>query len=124
MDGIGGFFAWSRLSTEEGKRWRDKVKLRIPVANAVFQSLAVARSETRSAACSRAVEKRVTSPGGAMPSGFGGVPVKPGPEFHELPSAGRVLGAPRDQKEVAINPARSRSSAHGGRHCADAKPVQ
>jgi type II secretory pathway component PulF len=38
-----GFFSWSRLSTEEGKRWRDKIKLKVPVVGGIFQNLAVAR---------------------------------------------------------------------------------
>lgn len=40
---VGGFFCWSRLSTEEGKRWRDRVKLKLPMVGGIFQSLSVAR---------------------------------------------------------------------------------
>ena len=38
-----GTFAYMRLSTEEGRRWRDKMKLKLPVAGGIFQNLAVAR---------------------------------------------------------------------------------
>ncbi|MCH7726841.1 MAG: type II secretion system F family protein [Planctomycetes bacterium] len=38
-----GTLLWLRLSTDEGKRWKDRMKLRVPVAGAIFQNLAVAR---------------------------------------------------------------------------------
>ncbi len=39
----GGTAAWFWLSTENGRLWRDRLKLRIPVAGKIFLSLAVAR---------------------------------------------------------------------------------
>jgi general secretion pathway protein F/type IV pilus assembly protein PilC len=36
-------FVWRQLETESGKRWRDFIKLRLPMLGPVFTSLAVAR---------------------------------------------------------------------------------
>ena len=36
-------FVWYQLETESGKRWRDLIKLRLPMLGPVFTSLAVAR---------------------------------------------------------------------------------
>src|SRR4029078_1386308 len=38
-----GWFIRSRLKTEEGRTWLDKVKLKIPVASKIYLSLAVSR---------------------------------------------------------------------------------
>ncbi len=43
LAGFGGVFAHNALKTEEGKRFIDRVKIRIPMAGAIFLNLAVAR---------------------------------------------------------------------------------
>lgn len=40
---IGAYLAWERLSTDAGRTWRDLVKIKLPVAGAIFLNLAVAR---------------------------------------------------------------------------------
>jgi len=40
---IAGWYARGRLATEEGRLWRDRVKLRLPLAGRIFLSLAVTR---------------------------------------------------------------------------------
>ena len=39
----GGGFAWQALRTEQGRYWRDQLKLRLPLAGKIFRNLAVAR---------------------------------------------------------------------------------
>lgn len=41
--GVAGVFAWRQLQTDAGRLWRDRVKLRIPLAGRIFRDLAVAR---------------------------------------------------------------------------------
>jgi type II secretory pathway component PulF len=41
--GLAGWFAWQWLATEEGRVWRDRIKLRLPLAGPIFRDLAVAR---------------------------------------------------------------------------------
>ncbi len=41
--GVGGWFARRWLITPEGGFWRDRIKLKLPLAGPIFQSLAVAR---------------------------------------------------------------------------------
>ncbi len=38
-----GWFAWQWLSTEQGRMWRDLLKLRLPLGGKIFLNLAVAR---------------------------------------------------------------------------------
>jgi len=40
---IGGYYAKNKLSTEAGRIWSDRLKLRLPAIGGIFQSLAVAR---------------------------------------------------------------------------------
>lgn len=40
---LGSLLGWQFLSTDYGRMWRDLVRLRIPLAGKIFQSLAVAR---------------------------------------------------------------------------------
>jgi len=40
---IAGLLIWARLTTEEGRRLRDLIKIRVPLLGNIFQSLAVAR---------------------------------------------------------------------------------
>ena len=39
----GGGFVWQSLRTEQGRYWRDHLKLRLPLAGKIFRNLAVAR---------------------------------------------------------------------------------
>jgi general secretion pathway protein F/type IV pilus assembly protein PilC len=40
---IGGFFARQWLATDAGRMWKDRLKLKLPLAGGIFLSLAVAR---------------------------------------------------------------------------------
>lgn len=40
---IGGLYGWRWLHSEAGRLWRDRMKLRVPVAGGIFLSLSIAR---------------------------------------------------------------------------------
>ena len=40
---MGAYFSWQWLGTDEGRYWRDRLKIRVPLVGKVFLSLAVAR---------------------------------------------------------------------------------